>query len=140
MFSGQRLPVKIAMVVAFVAIMAVVAWVVNKSVYEWLPEQLTDFLFVGGMGLAIGYLAGERGLRRRIERHGCDPAELVSENAMDSLFDPGPDGNKYPPGKDPYRVHLVCPCHFARKAQLDDEAELALILDAAENPDRYRHL
>lgn len=59
MFSTLPWYGKALCLVAFFAIMAVwgVAW---AGVIRWLPQTLTNYLFVAGLCLAIGFLLGQR--------------------------------------------------------------------------------
>lgn len=59
---------KLWMIAAFVVIMLGVWWVAHSLVYDWLPPAIVNYLAVGIVCLAGGFLIGERSARRERER------------------------------------------------------------------------
>lgn len=51
-------------IVLFIAIMIGVSYAARFLV-DWLPISVTSYALVGGIGLSIGFLLGERSARRR---------------------------------------------------------------------------
>ena len=77
---AQRMPIiplriKIAMWIAFFAIMGVWSWIVSKAVYVWLPEWITIPVGLGFLALSVGYYGREAWLaidRRIVRKHHVD--------------------------------------------------------------------
>lgn len=57
-------PWKIAILAVYFVLYGLVAagviWLARALVYDWMPRDWVGYFFVGIMGLAIGYLAGEK--------------------------------------------------------------------------------
>lgn len=63
---------KLIAVVLFIAIMGTLAWVLRRIV-PIIPDQILSHLVIGGAALAIGFLWGQRSIRRHFEKLGYGP-------------------------------------------------------------------